>query len=295
MRAGPGLPGPAVRGLARLRAGRAGRGLALGLGLVLVGAAGPVAAEERAHSLADIRQELGRMAGELAALQRELSPTGSAAALGEGGVLDRVEALGSELARLTARTEELEHRIGRIVADGTRRLTDLEFRLVELEGGDIAAVGSGLPLGGEAAAPVPGPDSGPAPDAPLFAVGEEAAFAAAEEAFAEGDWEGAIEAFADFVEAYPVGPLTPRAHALRAQALEQAGEPARAARSWLSAFETDPDGAGAAGALMGLGRALGRLGQVEEACIMLDEIAFRFPGSPEAADVGPARREVGCP
>ena len=55
----------------------------------------------------------------------------------------------SELQRLTSKTEELENRVNRIVADGTRRIGDLEFRLVELEGGDVGALGQTSTLGGE--------------------------------------------------------------------------------------------------------------------------------------------------
>ena len=40
--------------------------------------------------------------------------------------------------RLTSKSEELENRINRIVSDGTTRIGDLEFRLVELEGGDVS-------------------------------------------------------------------------------------------------------------------------------------------------------------
>jgi len=268
----------------------AGRAVALAVALVLV-PPGPVAAEDRARTLADIRAELGQLGAEMERLRRELVGSGGAAAGFDAvSVLDRVQAMDTALRALTARTEELENRVERIVADGTRRLNDLEFRLVELEGGDISAVGRGAPLGGEAAAA-----AAPAAEAPLMAVGEQAAFAAAEAAFDAGDWEAAAEGFADFIEAFAVGPLTPRAQALRAEALGRMGETARAARAWLAAFESDPEGPGAAAALLGLGRSLGALGQVEEACIMLDEIGFRFPGSAAAAEAVAARREVGCP
>lgn len=279
----------------------AGRRALAAVAVAVAGAvalAAPAPAEERAGSLADIRAQIGALSEELTRLRAELAPTGSAAALAGGSVLDRLGAVEGELARLTARTEELEFRIGRIVADGTARLADLEFRLVELEGGDVAAVGRGAPLGGAEAAPAPAPGPGPAaaaPEGPLLAVGEEAAFAAAEAAFLEADWQGAVAAFGAFVETYPGGPLAARAQALRAEALVEMGETARAARGWLAAFEADPEGPQAPAALLGLGRALGALGQVEEACIMLDEIGFRFPASPEAGAVGAARREVGCP
>ncbi|MCQ8811847.1 hypothetical protein NQU36_28345, partial [Escherichia coli] len=67
--------------------------------------------------------------------------------------LERVDAIEAELTRLTARTEELQGRVERVVADGTNRLGDLEFRVCELEPGcDIGEIGDTLPIGGEAGA-----------------------------------------------------------------------------------------------------------------------------------------------
>ena len=112
--------------------------VALGLAL------GPVAAQaQEAQTLADVRQELTVLNVEVQKLRRELSTTGGASVtVGNGSVLDRVNAMESELARLTSKTEELENRINRVVADGTNRIGDLEFRLVELEGGDLGALGT---------------------------------------------------------------------------------------------------------------------------------------------------------
>lgn len=270
-------------------------GLLLALALALA-APGVVAQSDpgaRAQSLADIRAELEALRGEMDQLKRELVATGGAAGgLGAAGVLDRVQAMDEALRALTAQTEALDNRLSRIAADAGNRLADLEFRLIELEGGDPATAGQGGPLGGEAPALAPPPS--PA-DGPSLAVGEQAAFDAAEADFAEGDWEAAVETLGAFAEAYPAGPLTGRALAMRAEALDNLDEPARAARAWLAAFEADPEGPAAPAALAGLGRTLAALGQLEEGCIMLEELEFRFPDSPEAADVADTRRTIGCP
>ena len=99
---------------------------------------GPVTAQAQdAQTLADVRQELTVLNVEVQKLRRELSTTGGASVAVTGGsVLERVNAMESELQRLTSKTEELENRINRVVTDGTNRIGDLEFRLVELEGGD---------------------------------------------------------------------------------------------------------------------------------------------------------------
>lgn len=108
----------------------------------------PLAAQDQ-QTLADIRQELTVLHVEIQRLKRELSTTGTpSAAVTGNSVLDRVGAIETELERLTLQTEELGHRIDRIVSDGTNRIGDLEFRLVELEGGDLGALGETTTLGG---------------------------------------------------------------------------------------------------------------------------------------------------
>ena len=96
----------------------------------------PGVTQEREQTLADIRQELTVLHVEVQRLNRELSTTGApSASLAGTSVLDRVTAIEAELQRLTSKTEELQYRVQRIVEDGTNRIGDLEFRLVELEGG----------------------------------------------------------------------------------------------------------------------------------------------------------------
>ena len=93
---------------------------------VAVAFAVPVAAQDR-ETLADIRQQLTVLFVELQRLKQELNTTGTAGGTLSGGTaLDRVGAIESELVRLTAKTEQLENRINRIVADGTNRVGDLE-------------------------------------------------------------------------------------------------------------------------------------------------------------------------
>src|SRR6056297_3384960 len=125
--------------------------LAATLALAPVGAGA-----QSTETLADIRQELSVLFVELKKLRRELSTTGGAGQLsGDGSILDRVNAIESEVQRLTGKTEELEFRIERVVRDGTNRLGDLEFRLCELEPEcDISNFEPGSTLGG-----VTAPDS----------------------------------------------------------------------------------------------------------------------------------------
>ena len=92
--------------------------------------------KDRAQTLADIRQDLNILYVEVQRLKGELSTTqGPSVSVAAGSVLERVQSIETELQRLTALSEELQFRVERVVQDGTNRVGDLEFRLVELEGG----------------------------------------------------------------------------------------------------------------------------------------------------------------
>ncbi len=259
--------------------------------------AGPVVAQDRAQSLADIRQELTVLWVELRKLKQELNTSGTAPGVSTAGTaLDRVNALESEVQRLTAVTERLEFRIDAIVRDGTNQIGDLEFRLCELEDAcDIAALGETPTLGGGdvpvTAAPVAQPDTA----GPQLAVGEEADFKRAQEALAAGDFRAAAEQFTAFNQTYPGGPLAAAADLGRGEALENLGDTREAAKAYLQAFSTDQTGPTAPDALFRLGSALAQIGQTNEACVTLGEVAKRYPNALTAQQSAAASMQaLGC-
>ncbi|MBP9183804.1 MAG: tol-pal system protein YbgF [Fuscovulum sp.] len=266
-------------------------------GTVLFGAVGPGGAE----TLADIQAQLGQLAAEFNALKAELVASGSSAAIGGGDALQRMDAIEAELARLTARTEDIELRLNRVVTDGTNRIGDIEFRLCEAtEGCDPMNMAPTAPLGGDtAAAATPAEpaatDTTAATGGPELAVGEQADFDRAKEVLGQGDFRGAAELFATFTQSYPGGPLTQEAHYLRGEALRQLGETANAARAYLEAYSGNPQGSFAADSLLKLGQALGDLGQTPEACVTLAEVTTQYPGSMAATQAPIAMQGLGCP
>lgn len=254
---------------------------------------GPAFAQDD-QTLADIRQELTVLHVEIQKLKRELSTTGSPKTnLSGSSVLDRVGSIESELNRLTAKTETLEHRIDRIVADGTNRIGNLEFRLVELEGGDVSQLGEISTLGGDVPATSGGGSSAPQDDLQL-AVGERADFEAAEKALKAGDYAKASKLFAAFDQAYPGSPLAGQAQLGRGKAFDGLGDTREAARAYLAGFSADANGPAAAENLYELGAALGRLGQVEQACITLGEVSVRFPSAGAVSSARSEMAELGC-
>ncbi len=259
--------------------------------LTLVLMLAPIAAlaQGRAETLADIRSQLTALGGELSALRSELTNTGAVSQFGGADMLARMESLELELMRLTGRTEDLELRVNRVVTDGTNRLGDLEFRVVELEGGDVSVLSSPPPLGGDSAAATP------AAPAPQLTVGEQAEFDRARAVLGQGDFRTAENLFAAHAQAWPAGPLTGQVLFLRGEALEGLGDSAGAARSYLESFSGYPDGQQAPQALFRLGRALGRLGQTHEACLTLGEVGARYPADPATPEAQAERVALACP
>ena len=264
------------------------------LGLLPVAAA---AQDDRSQTLADLRSELAALTQEVTGLRQELVAGGaSQPGLGGGSALQRMDAIEAALAQLTSKTEALEFRINKVVTDGTNRIGDIEFRLTELEGGDVAALPATPPLGGEAGtAPAPAltaPVAGA--DAPELAVGEQADFDRAREVLGTGDFRAAADLFKTFTETYSGGPLSADAYFLLGESLSQQGKTADAARAYLESFSGTPDGPRAPEALLRLGQSLGTLGQVPEACVTLREVGVRFPGSAPAAQAATALQGLGC-
>ena len=241
-------------------------------------------AQSREETLADIRQQLSVLYVEMQHLKRELSTTGSAGTIVTGATtLERVDVIERQLQVLTGKTEQLQHRVERVVTDGTNRIGDLEFRLVELEGGDLSQLGETTTLGGDVDSLPPtggGDDTGSGDGAPTeLAVGEETDFNRAMTALDAGEFGAAADQFATFVQTYPGSPLEAEAHLRRGQALEGKTDLTGAARAFLEAYSGAPQAGTAPEALFRLGKSLGALGQTNEACVTLNEVGVRYPGS----------------
>jgi tol-pal system protein YbgF len=257
---------------------------------------GAAAQDDRAQTLADLRAELRLLTSQVTGLRQELVATGTTQpGLGGGSALQRMDAMEAALSQLTSKTEALEFRINQVVTDGTNRIGDIEFRLTELEGGDISALPATPPLGGEAGVGAPiGNVPTTSPDTPELAVGEQADFDRAKEVLGTGDFRTAANLFKTFTETYSGGPLSGEAYFLLGESLTQTGETANAARAYLESFSGTPDGPLAPQALLKLGRSLGTLGQVPEACVTLREVGVRFPGSAPAGEAMAAMQGLGC-
>lgn len=265
-------------------------------------------AQDQTQTLADIRQELSVLFVEIQRLRGQLNTTGGVGTPSVGGgTIDRVNAIEAEVQRLTALTERLQIDVDTVVRDGTNRIGDLEFRLCELEpacdvgslgetpslGGVVPATGTPAPAptgGGTAIATAPLPDTGGVG----LAVAEEDDFNRARAAFEGGSFADAAILLQTFTETYPGSPLSAEAHFLRGQAEANQSRWSPAARAFLDSFTAAPDGQRAPSALTSLGVSLAQLGQVEEACVTLGEVAVRYPGAAAVAEAQAERGRLGC-
>lgn len=266
-------------------------------------AAGPVAAQGwtgSGETLDDLRYRLGIVDAELADIRARLQAAGAgrAAAGGApaagGDALVRLDRLEVEIRRLTGEIEQLGFQQRQIAEDATRRFGDIEFRLTELEGGDVGALRPPEPLGGlrggtgggfgggtgggtgRTAAPASS-GAGPAPALPQAPAGERGDLALAVADIQQGRFDQGEERLARFIAENPQSPRAADANFWLGRSHFVRGAFAEAARRHLAGYNVDRQGPMAPRNLLQLGVTLGRLGQVSEACLTLREVRAQFP------------------
>ena len=254
-------------------------------------------AQNKEQTLADVRQDLTILYIEMLKLKRELSTTGVASpqVVTSGSSFVRLEAIESELQRLIAQTEELQYLVDRVVRDGTNRIEILEFRLVELEGGDVSNISEASTLGTviNLDDPIDTVTNAVAPE-PELAVGEKADFDAASEALESGDYEVATNLFERFTNTYPDSPLNAQALLSRGLAFKELGELKSAARAFLNSYTDFPESDVAPQVMFRLGQSLVDLGQIDAGCQILSQVQIRFPDFQETDLALDAMNELQC-
>ena len=258
-----------------------------------------VLAQTKDETLADLRQELIFINTEIQLLNRELSTTsGGAAPAGSGTLLQRADALEQELRRITDVVEQLQFRIERVVQDGTNRLGDMQFRIIELEGGDVSNMPDIPVLGGENGSSTitsgNGNQSTSENTGVELAASEQGDFDRAVAVVKEGNYAVAVANFDQFLLTYPGGPLTSEVHYWRAEALAGQNDWSNAARAFLESFSGSPSGVKAARSLYRLGVSLAELGQTQDACDTLVEVGLRYPTAQEADEARSDMTALNC-
>ena len=249
-------------------------------GLVVTGAAQAQSTWSGSSSPEDLRYRLDVLDAELADIRARLGgTTGSVVApAGPTGGGDYEQ----EIRRLTAQVEQMQNRLTLIQQDLNRRFGDIEFRLTELEGGDTSSisvpqVGGGAATNGGSVTAFPSQGQQVA----AVSVSEQGDLDRAVEDVRQGRFDQAEDRLRRFIQGYPNSPLTGEAFYWLGESQSVRGIHADAAKSYLNGYQSDTRGPRAAHNLFRLGVTLGRLGQVNEACLTLREVRNQFPSAPD--------------
>jgi len=302
------------------------RGVAAAL-VALLGAAAPALAQQ--NELRILVPRLERVEAELNDLQRRLARGGSggvpapslAPEPSTGAIVrldDRMSVLERQLAEITGRLEETGHRVDQLRQRLDKAITDIEFRLGQLESGGAGAAAGGAavreqqpaardsgreqapalrPPSAASAAAVPpatpaAPRSGPLlPEgSPMdrynFAIG----------LLARQDYPSAEAAFREFVSAHPSDRLAGNAQYWLGETYYVRNDMTKAAQTFLEGVKKYPDGPKAADTMLKLGMALTAINQKAEACGVFGELRNRFPNLSRdtATGLAAARERAAC-
>lgn len=198
---------------------------------------------------------------------------GQAGGGANAAMLERLDRIEQEVRELTGAVEEVAHRQRQIAEDARRRFGDIEFRLTELEGGDVAALEPPPPLGGEQQQAETGP-------AAAVSISERDELDQAIADVEGGRYGQGADRLERFLRTYGSSPLRPEALYWLGESQLERGDHQSAARSFLQAYNADLDAATAPRALYRLGVTLGRLGQTQDACLTLEEVSAQYPNAP---------------
>jgi tol-pal system protein YbgF len=199
---------------------------------------------------------------------------------------NRVGDLEQTLTRLNGSLESATHE-----ADVTRRQNAELTAEVKTLNERLTAAEQKL---AEAAAPPPALEA-PAPAADQKAVAADA-FAQARQLMLSGDYDGAEDAFSNFVATYPDDAKTPEARYWWGKTLSVRGAHANAASAYIGAIRGWPKTSWAPDAVVELSRALIALKKPSDACQTLAELSRRYPkvSAPVTARAAAARAQAKC-
>ena len=249
---------------------------AIGAALLASVLAGPAATQTVSGAAAEeLRGRLGAIERELGDIRARLGMPRAGAGSGGaalGDVIVRLDRLEEQIRDLTGKIERLEFEQRRIAEEAAQRFGDIEFRLTELEGGDTSNLAPVPPLGGV--------DDTGTEVSEAVSVSERSDLDRAIEDVRQGRYDLAEDRLRTFLNSYPDSPLEGEARYWLGESQFTRGAYQSAARSYLAGYKSDQTSAVGARNLYRLGVTLGRLGQVNEACLTLREVQQQFPQGP---------------
>ncbi|QIE55301.1 tol-pal system protein YbgF [Pikeienuella piscinae] len=267
-------------------------------GVLAAGAFGGVAAAQGVdrYEFQQVREQLQALEGDVSQLR---------GAIGGGAASSRLDAVEDEMKRIIGQVERLEHAQRQHEAAVKQKLTDLEYRIIELEGGDPsilfesqeqpAPVPQTQQQTGQAAPEPKGGTLGVITSSAPVAGDERAALEAGAEAARQHRTAEAKQLLEAFLTDYPGSPLTGDAHYWLGEAYYSDGAYQTAAQRYLDGATLNPGSPLAPESLLKLGVTLGLLGKTDVACSTLREVRGRYPQETEVAKrAADEARRIGC-
>ncbi len=214
-------------------------------------------------------------------------------AVSGGDFQQRLEQVNGEISRVTGELEQLEFRVRQHEQQSKQKLEDLEYRIIELEGGDPSILfqedAPTQPQQQGSLAEPAQPSGGTLGTLTTNAAGQTVAAQVASAEQAAFD-EGVLAAQAGrqseakallegFVSRYPDSPLAGEAYHWLGESYLAGGDYQSAASRFLDAATLYPSNAKAPDSLVRLGMTLSLLGQNQVACSTLAEVRQRYPGA----------------
>jgi TolA-binding protein len=239
----------------------------IGVTLLLGGQPYKVLAESHIESL---RFELSLLSSQIEDLRSSLlKPEVRSLAPNDAGIaLLRLNALEAKLRATVGRVEALEYNLRILKKDATHRIREFNLRLSEMEvkGGQVLSELEEESYGNDNS-------ENPASDV----SNETLTFDKALLSFNGEDYNSSIEQFEAFRQSYPLSINIAEVTYWLGRAKFAIKDLNGAANEYLDAFSLAPFGEFAPKALLGLSSALGSLGQIDQACLTIDELKSRFP------------------
>ena len=186
----------------------------------------------------------------------------------------------ARMAELGDRISDLEQSLTRI--NGSLETTGYELEVAKRENQALKAqvrdLTDRLAAAEKAVAPPPPPEP-PAAELARAATPQEA-FTAARQLMLSGDYAGAEQAFAAYVQDYPEGPRIAEARYWLGKTLTVRNAHAQAATAYIGAIRGWPQTTWAPDAVVELARSLVALKKPTDACQALAELPKRYPKAP---------------
>lgn len=222
-------------------------------------------------------------------------------AISGGNLQQRFAALEDEISRLTGQIERLEFAVRKQEEDSKRRLDDLEYRIIELEGGDPSILfqqdepeqqGSVAPS--QPQSQTANVQSGQTLGVLTSPISGQSDFDQGVAAAKAGDATTAQSLLQRFITANPGSPLIGDANFWLGESYYATGDFREAARRYVDVADLYPGAATAPQSLVKLGVTLSLLGQTDAACQTLAEVGARYPNAQAAQDARDEARRAGC-